>query len=284
MCEWERTHTEASLGPPARAVRRRLPRAVDKYRNGHPMPMFRWRKQELRERFYPPEFRGMYDRFSDVIHRYVRRGDTMLDAGCGSGRVFQYHFDDEQRPRLIVGVDVTDEPRTNRNIDAAARAGRAARPVARAPVDGGVLGPGGGAPPPPERVFGELARVLKPGGRLLILTPNRWHYVTVSSALLPHRFHLKYNQWRGVDAHDIFPTVYRANTASRLRRLYERAGLDVEQLYQFETEPEYLAFSAPAYALGVGFERLVNRFDALKHLRVNLLAVGRKRPWSQPPT
>ena len=30
-------------------------------------------------------------------------------------------------------------------------------------------------------------------------------------------------------------------------------------------------------ALGVGFERLVNRFEALRHLRVNLLAVGRKR-------
>jgi hypothetical protein len=52
--------------------------------------------------------------------------------------------------------------------------------------------------------------------------------------------------------------------------------MQIEQLYQFETEPEYLAFSTPSYALGVGFERLVNRFEALKHLRVNLLAVGRK--------
>ena len=51
----------------------------------------------------------------------------------------------------------------------------------------------------------------------------------------------------------------------------------LERLEQFETEPEYLAFSTPSYALGVGFERLVNRFDALRNLRVNLLAVGRKR-------
>jgi hypothetical protein len=98
----------------------------------------------------------------------------------------------------------------------------------------------------------------------------------MSAALMPHGFHLKFNQSRGVDAHDIFPTVYRANTARRLRSLYEGAGLQVEQLYQFETEPEYLAFSTPTYAAGVGFERLVNRFEALKHLRVNLLAVGRK--------
>jgi len=241
------------------------------------MPLIRWRKEELRERFYPPHFRGMYDRFSDVIHEHVRRGDLMLDAGCGSGRVFQYRFEDAQRPRFIVGVDMTDEPRGNRNVDAAARADLAALPFRDATFDIAVSSHVAEHLTQPERVFRELARVLKPGGRLLVLTPNRWHYVTVSSALLPHAFHLTYNRWRGVDSHDIFPTVYRANTARRLRSLYEGAGFDVERLYQFETEPEYLAFSTPAYALGVGFERLVNRFDALKNLRVNLLAVGRKR-------
>ncbi len=241
------------------------------------MPTLRWRKQELRERFYPARFRGMYDRFSDVIHEYVREGDVMLDAGCGSGRVFQYQFDDRQRPRLIVGVDVTDEPQANNNIDAAGRADLAALPFRDATFDIAISSHVAEHLTQPERVFGELARVMKPGGRLLILTPNRWHYVTISAALLPHAFHLKYNQWRGVDAHDIFPTVYRANTAGRLRSLYAGAGMDVEQLYQFETEPEYLAFLTPAYSLGVGFERVVNRFESLKNLRVNLLSVGRKR-------
>ena len=241
------------------------------------MPLLHFRKTELRERFYPPQFRGMYDRFSDVIHDYVRGGDTMLDAGCGSGRVFQYQFDDAQKPRLIVGVDVTDEPHGNRNIDAAARADLGALPFRDATFDIAISSHVAEHLTQPERVFGELSRVLKPGGLLLILTPNRWHYVTISSALLPYSFHRRYNSWRGSDVHDIFPTVYRANTASRLRSLYDNAGMDVEQLFQFETEPEYLAFSTATYALGVGFERVVNRFDALKHARVNLLSVGRKR-------
>jgi SAM-dependent methyltransferase len=200
----------------------------------------------------------------------------MLDAGCGSGRVFRYHFDDTQRPRLIAGVDMTDEPRANGNIDAAARADLARLPFRDDIFDIAISSHVAEHLTQPERVFGELARVLKPRGRLLILTPNRWHYVTVSSALLPHRFHLKFNQWRGVDAHDIFPTVYRANTAARLRSLYEGAGLIVERLEQFETEPEYLAFSTPTYALGVAYERMVNRIERLRNLRVNLLAVGRK--------
>ncbi len=240
------------------------------------MALLKFRKRELRERFYPPQFRGMYDRFSDVIHDHVRRGDVMLDAGCGSGRVFQYQFDDVQRPRLIAGIDVTDEPKGNRNIDAAARADLAALPFRSETFDIAISSHVAEHLTQPELVFGELARVLKPGGRLLILTPNRWHYVTISSALMPYSFHRRFNSWRGVDVHDVFPTVYNANTARRMRSLYESAGMDVEHLYQFETEPEYLAFSTPTYAAGVGFERVVNRFDALKDLRVNLLAVGRK--------
>ena len=241
------------------------------------MPLIRWRKAELRQRFYPPGFRGMYDRFSDVIHDYVRTGDTMLDAGCGSGRVFQYQFDEHQRPRLIVGVDMTDEPRGNGNIDAAARADLGRLPFRDSSFDIAISSHVAEHLTEPQLVFAELSRVLKPGGHLLILTPNRWHYVTVASALLPHRFHLQYNRWRGVDVHDIFPTRYRANTAGRLRSLYEGAGIAVERIDQFETEPEYLAFSTPSYALGVAYERLVNRVGVLRNARVNLLAVGRKR-------
>jgi SAM-dependent methyltransferase len=240
------------------------------------MPLFRWRKQELRDRFYPSDFRGMYDRFADAIHDRVRPGDVMLDAGCGSGRVFQYRFDDAQRPRLIVGVDVTDEPQGNGNIDAAARADLAALPFATASFDIAISSHVAEHLTQPERVFAELARVLRPGGLLLVLTPNRWHYVTIGAALLPHRFHLSFNRWRGVDARDIFPTVYRANTGRRLRALYEGAGFAVEGIDQFETEPEYLAFSTPSYALGVAYERAVNRIELLRGLRVNLLAVGRK--------
>jgi hypothetical protein len=74
----------------------------------------------------------------------------------------------------------------------------------------------------------------------------------------------------------VFPTAYRANTAGRLRALAEGAGLAVERIDRTETEPEYLAFHVAPYALGVAYERLVNRFDALAALRVNLLLVARK--------
>jgi SAM-dependent methyltransferase len=235
---------------------------------------FGWRKQALRERFYAPAFRGMYDRLQDTIDSYVQAGDIVLDAGCGSGRVFQHRL--AGRVRRVIGVDVTDEPRGNENIDGAAKADLRSLPFRDETFDMIVMSHVAEHLTEPETVFRELARVLRPGGRLLVLTPNRWHYVTLAARALPHRLHVAFNSWRGVDSRDVFPTAYRANTASRLRELPSSAGLRIERLERFETEPEYLAFHFVPYALGVLYERAVNRVDALTALRVNLLLVARK--------
>jgi SAM-dependent methyltransferase len=235
---------------------------------------FGWRKEALRRRFYPPAFRGMYDRLQDAIDQYVTPDDVVLDAGCGSGRVFQHRL--SGRVRRVVGVDVTDEPRGNANIDDAAKADLRALPFRGETFDLIVISHVAEHLTAPEPVFRELARVLRPGGRLLLLTPNRWHYVPLVARLAPHRLHVAFNRRRGVDARDVFPTAYRANTARRLRSLAEGAGLTIERIDRTETEPEYLAFHAIPYALGVAYERVVNRIDALAGLRVNLLLVARK--------
>ncbi len=235
---------------------------------------FGWRKEALRRRFYATSFRGMYDRLQHTIDEFARPEQVVLDAGCGSGRVFQHRL--AGRVRRVLGVDVTNEPRGNENIDDAAKADLRSLPFRSETFDLVVMSHVAEHLTEPEPVFRELARVLRPGGRLLVLTPNRWHYVTLAARALPQRLHVAFNGWRGVDARDVFPTAYRANTASRLRALAEGAGLSVERLDRFETEPEYLAFHFVPYALGVLYERAVNRMDALAALRVNLLLVARK--------
>lgn len=235
---------------------------------------FGWQRQALRERFYPPAFRGMYDRLLDTIQEFARPEDIVLDAGCGSGRVFQHRL--AGRVRRVVGVDVTEELRENPQIDDALKGDLARLPLRSDTFDLVIVSHVAEHLTEPEAVFRELARVLKPGGRLLLLTPNRWHYVPVFARLFPMRIHVAFNNWRGVDTRDIFPTAYRANTARRHRELARGAGLIVERLDRSETEPEYLAFHIVPYALGVAYERLVNRIGALAFLRVNLLLVARK--------
>ena len=70
---------------------------------------------------------------------------------------------------------------------------------------------------------------------------------------------------------DIFPTVYRCNTARQLRRQLERNGMDAV-VVPYESEPAYLSFSRSLYALGVLHQRYAPRL-----LRRTLMALGTKR-------
>jgi len=234
---------------------------------------FGWRKEELRKRFYPAEFRGMYQRFEATLRVAIPPNALVLDAGCGSGRIFRYRLAAGCR---VVGADIGTELRDNPNLADRARGDLQRLPFADASFDAVLASHVMEHLPRPELALAEVARVLKPGGRFLLLTPNRFHYVPLLAGLLPHRLHVAFNRWRGVPERDVFPTLYRANTAGRLRRLFEGAGLTGERLERIETEPEYLAFHPLAYMLGVGYERLVNRVGFLAPLRVAIIATARK--------
>lgn len=117
----------------------------------------------------------------------------------------------------------------------------------------------------------EVYRVLKPGGSFLFLTPNKWHYVAIVSRCTPHTFHGWYNRLRGREETDTFPTVYRLNSRSAVRRHFTEAGFMEKELVMCECCPNYLTLSAPLFLLGVGFERLVNSSEVFAGLRVNIL-------------
>jgi SAM-dependent methyltransferase len=234
---------------------------------------FGWRKEDLRKRWYPPEFRGMYQRFEDVLRERIPPGATVLDAGCGSGRIFRYELASGCR---IVGVDIGAELRDNPNLADRVCGDVQRLPFADASFEAVLASHVIEHLPRPDEALAEVARVLKPGGHFLLLTPNRFHYVPLVASLAPQRLHVWFNRRRGVPERDVFPTLYRANTAGRLRRLLEDAGLTVERLDRFETEPEYLAFHPASYALGVGYERLVNRTGIMAPLRVAIIAIARK--------
>jgi SAM-dependent methyltransferase len=232
----------------------------------------RWRERELVRRFYGPSAVGELERrFLEAIERLVRPGDRVLDAGCGSGRLFIYDL--RGRASLMVGVDLTSDVAQNPNVDAPLRASLTALPFDSESFDLIICKHVLEHLEQPESAFRELARVLRPRGRLAMLTPNRFHYVPLLASLLPPSFQRLVARGRSLTGEEVHPTVYRANTPRGLRRLARQAGLRVAELRLFETPPVYLAFHPLTFALGVAYERLVNRFEALAPLRVNLLAV-----------
>lgn len=239
------------------------------------MSILRYRPSEMRRRFYSRPSSGMFDRLLRHLEVLVPPGALVLDAGCGRGHIFRYRPGPWGEGVQVVGVDRRDHMGGNPNLDLPIRADLACLPFPDATFDAVLCAHVAEHLHRPEASFHEMARVLRPGGRLLLLTPNRRHYVPMLARLLPHGLHVAVNRRRGVDEHDIIPTLYRANTASRLRELMERAGLAVDSLELFEPVPEYLAFHPLAYAAGVVYQRVVSRMEALAPLRVGILAVGR---------
>lgn len=123
----------------------------------------------------------------------------------------------------------------------------------------------------PAFVSGELLRVLKAGGHLCALTPNKWGYVALVAALVSNRLHARVlNRVQPARAgFDVFPTVYAMNTPRAIRRLFA-ARSDVVA-YPFTPEPAYHFGSALLYRV----MRMVHK-HLPDFLATNLFVFARK--------
>jgi SAM-dependent methyltransferase len=125
----------------------------------------------------------------------------------------------------------------------------------------------------PDAAYAEVARVLRPGGRFIFLTPQLWDYASVLAKLIPNRFHpYLVNKFEGRDEQDTFPVYYRSNTVGAIRRLAARHGFRVETVRHLNQYPCYLMFNSALFLLGAAYERITSRWEVFRGLRGWLLA------------
>ncbi|MGB3831934.1 MAG: class I SAM-dependent methyltransferase [Mesorhizobium sp.] len=226
-------------------------------------------------KFYP-EFSGNWDdtMFRDRIAAKLTQDSIVLDLGAGAGIVSQMNF--RGHAARICGVDLDRRVEQNPFLDEGRVADGQSIPYPDAVFDivfsDNVLE----HLAEPVKVFAEVRRVLKPGGRFLFKTPNKWHYMPLISALTPHSFHRWVNRKRGRAEEDTFPTHYRANSRGSVRRLAAATGFEVETVELIEGRPEYLRIPPLTYVFGIVYERIVNSASLLQGLRVVLVGTLRK--------
>jgi ubiquinone/menaquinone biosynthesis C-methylase UbiE len=208
-------------------------------------------------------------RYIELIRKHLRPGHRLLDAGCGRYLKFCKEFSSRAH---VVGIDL--EPTLECNNQG--------EPF-------GVRGDLNYLPFPsnyfdivicryvvehledPVQVFREFFRVLRGGGKVVILTPNRYDYVSLIAAMTPYRLHrLLVGKVFRVSEDDVFPTRYRANTLRSIRRALESTGLAVQQLSSINHYPAYLMFSPLLFRLGMIYERLTS-LDVFRNLRGSIL-------------
>ena len=245
---------------------------------GRPHPIGHW---------YPEVTVGGFTHVDATVAFYARinsllqPSSVILDVGCGRGAAVDDPVPwrrDLQRLngkcKRVVGADVDPDAATNPWIDEFHLIEDNRLPLPDAEVDLCFADAVVEHLADVDLFFSECARVLRPGGHLLVRTPNAWNYATIATRLVPNRFHSRVlAQVQPSRKHeDIFPTVYRCNTARQLRRQLERNGMHAV-VVPFESEPAYLSFSRGLYALGVLHQRY-----APKLLKRTLMAFGTKRP------
>ena len=239
--------------------------------------MFRSKDRERCQRLFDKYYAG--HRFHDALYReaivsHLRPGCRLLDAGCGRYLKFCREFSQQAD---VVGID----------LEPILETGNQCRPF-------GVRGDLSRLPFPaeafdiiisrsvvehledPEVVFREFSRVLKPGGKVVIITPNKYDYVSLIAAITPYRMH----RWLvsrifQVPEDDVFPTLYRANTPRAIRKALCSSDLWEQELRMINHYPAYLMVSPVLFRLGVLYERFTS-LQLFAWLRGSILCVFEK--------
>lgn len=132
----------------------------------------------------------------------------------------------------------------------------------------------------PREVLAEFARVLAPGGRVIIHTPNVSSYaariVKLGRRVLPQRFIMELIRFMDFrEEEDVFPTYYRANTCADLAAAADHAGLSGEKVVLAPARPLFY-FVAPLCAVELAASRLLIRAGAERFAASVILGVYRK--------
>ena len=226
---------------------------------------------DLIDHFYSDVLFGQKALEAAIDEAVARRDCVGLDAGCGTDAPLTRKFG--QRVRMV-GIDLClglprDLSVVTGDLSRLPFADQSFSVIFSRSVFEHLTDPVG--------VMGEFERVLRPKGRCLILTPNRFDYSSIVAALTPQRFHEWFVQKVYVSAaYDTFPTMYRANTPGFFRGLANGSRKwKIKRICGLRHYPVNLGFSRLLFRLGIAYDWAIDR-ARLTALQPSLLIVLEK--------
>lgn len=207
--------------------------------------------------------------YEQTVRRCLRPGMRVLDLGCGRGGALEQLGDAVSRP---IGLDPDFASLLAHRLPRLPRAAglASALPFAAGSFDLVLCSWVLEHIAEPGKVFSEIRRVLKPGGRVIFLSPNAANPLSVVIRLLRPLQEMLVARLYARHEADTFPPVYRANTRRTLTRLMSDVGLQLEALYTIQ-DPTYLAFTPLLYQAAAWLSTCTP-----KSMRVHLVGVGQR--------
>ena len=223
-------------------------------------------------RLFPETAVGGYSRVDHFVDFYGRVNSLLtpesvvVDFGAGRGG-FMDEPDSYLRSlrlfkcneRRVIGIDVDPVVKENQSVDEA-QVWEPGTPIdlPNASVDVVVSDFTFEHVDDPSLVVPELDRIVKPGGWICARTPNRWGYIAIGATIVPNRWHARVlsRLQPGRQERDIFPTRYRLNTMSAVRRQFPAPTWEVYG-YTSNGQPAYAGKSGAMYYLTYHVMRLL---------------------------
>jgi len=131
----------------------------------------------------------------------------------------------------------------------------------------------------PDEVLNEFHRILKPGGRCVILTPNRYDYSSIVAALTPQAFHAFFvrSVFGNKTPYDTYPVLYRANTPGYFQKHATQANKWANvRISGLRHYPANLGFSRILFRLGIIYDGLIAKMNWTS-LQPSLLVILEKK-------
>jgi SAM-dependent methyltransferase len=220
--------------------------------------------ERLRDRYFG-SWEHPYKRFEREVNRRLQPGFVLLDAGCGRTAPILARY--RGRAARLIGIDLVDFPQQidglelhRRDLAATGLADESVDVIMSRSVIEHINNP--------ARVYGEFARILRPGGSVVFLTANLLDYASLIAAVIPNRLH----PWivarvEGRAEEDVFPISYKSNTRRAIRRWAARAGLEIAHFSYLGQYPNYFMFNGALFFLASCYEKMLAAIPALHCLR-----------------
>ena len=129
--------------------------------------------------------------------------------------------------------------------------------------------------PDPKKAFKEIYRVLKPGGRVIFITPNTLNYNVWIIRLIPESLHDFFTRkLYGRQDHDTFSKKYKFNNPKKIEESMKEWGYAKEELI-VNGDPSYISFGRITFEIACLFEKIQN-LKPFRNSKVHIIGVFRK--------
>ena len=192
--------------------------------------------------FLVPGLRNSQYDYADVLVRQSASAHAWLDIGCGHDVVPVWVDHPARHLKPQVGIDLDFEAlQRNTQVRWRVSASGEGLPFGAATFDLVTANMVVEHVLTPEALFREVSRVLRPGGRFVVHTPNVHGYTTVLTRLIPAGLRARVaSKLQGRLVEDVYPTHYRANSVDAVRSLAAQTGFKVVDLAWVLSSPQLL--------------------------------------------